>query len=77
MRIGGTTSIDITRRGVNKAYGIHKLEQYLKIPIDRMVFVGDALFYGGNDYPAKTTGVDCISVTGPEETKKLIEGWLQ
>ncbi len=76
VRIGGTTSIDVTRRGVNKAYGIHKLEQYLKIPISRMLFVGDALFYGGNDYPAKTTGVDCISVAGPEETKKLIEGWV-
>jgi len=76
VRIGGTTSIDITRRGVNKAYGIHKLEQFLKIPIDRMLFIGDALFYGGNDYPAKTTGVDCISVAGPDETKKLIEGWV-
>jgi len=76
VRIGGTTSIDITRRGVNKAYGIHKLEQFLKIPIDRMLFIGDALFYGGNDYPAKTTGVDCISVNGPDETKKLIDGWV-
>jgi phosphomannomutase len=76
VRIGGTTSIDVTKRGVNKAYGIHKLEQYLKIPIDKMLFIGDALFYGGNDYPAKTTGVDCIQVSGPEETQKLIEGWV-
>ncbi len=40
------------------------------------VFVGDALFQGGNDFPAKATGVDCIQVAGPEETKKLIESWL-
>ena len=76
VRLGGTTSIDITRRGVNKAYGIRKLEQFLKIPADDIVFVGDALFYGGNDYPAKATGVDCISVKGPEDTKKIIESWL-
>ncbi len=76
VRLGGTTSIDITRRGINKAYGIHKLEQYLKIPIADMLFVGDALFYGGNDYPAKTTGVDCIQVSGPDETAKLVASWL-
>lgn len=77
VRIGGTTSIDITRRGINKAYGIHKLEQYMNIPISEMVFIGDALFYGGNDYPVKATGVDCISVKGPEETEALIRSWLQ
>lgn len=76
VRIGGTTSIDITRKGVNKAYGIHKLEAHLKIPISKMLYVGDALFFGGNDYPAKTTGVDCIQVKGPEDTKKLVAEWL-
>lgn len=76
VRLGGTTSIDITKKGVNKSYGIHKLEIFLKIPIDRMIYVGDALFHGGNDYPAKATGVDCIEVKGPEDTKKLIQGWV-
>jgi HAD superfamily hydrolase (TIGR01484 family) len=76
VRVGGASSVDITRKGVNKAYGILKLEQYLNIPIDDIVFVGDSLFYGGNDYPAKTTGVDCISVKGPEETQALIQSWL-
>ncbi len=72
VRIGGTTSIDVTRRGVNKAYGIRKLEEYLKIGPEKIVFIGDALFQGGNDYPAKATGVDCIQVKGPEETKEVI-----
>jgi len=76
VRIGGSTSIDITRKGVNKAYGILKLEQYLNLTVNDIVYVGDALFFGGNDYPAKTTGVECIPVKGPEETKKLIEGWV-
>lgn len=76
VRIGGSTSIDITRRGMNKAYGIHKLEQYLGVRLSEMLFVGDALFYGGNDYPVKATGVDCIEVKGPEETERLIRSWF-
>lgn len=75
-RIGGTTSIDITRRGVNKAYGIRRLEEVLHLPLESILFVGDALFHGGNDYPAKATGVDCVQVSGPEETKKLVQSWL-
>ena len=77
VRIGGSTSIDITKRGVNKAYGIRKLEHHLGISPDEIVFVGDTLFYGGNDYPAKATGVDCVPVANHEDTKKLIKGWLE
>jgi HAD superfamily hydrolase (TIGR01484 family) len=76
VRIGGSTSIDITKKGVNKAFGIRKLEEVLHLSPDDIVFVGDTLFPGGNDYPAKATGVDCISVKNPEETKQLIKGWL-
>jgi hypothetical protein len=72
VRIGGMTSVDITRRGVNKGYGIRKLEEYMKLSLDKMLFVGDALFQGGNDYPVKAAGVDCIQVKGPNETKELI-----
>jgi HAD superfamily hydrolase (TIGR01484 family) len=77
IRIGGTTSIDITKRGVNKAYGIRKIEEILKIPPDKILFIGDKLMGGGNDFPAKATGVDCIQVNGPEETEKLIEDLLK
>jgi phosphomannomutase len=35
--------------------------------------VGDALFSGGNDYPAEKAGVISIPVRGPEETKRVIE----
>lgn len=77
VRVGGATSIDVTRRGINKAYGIHKLEERLGLSAEDIVFVGDALFYGGNDYPAKATGVDCIQVSGPKETGSLIKAWLE
>jgi len=76
IRIGGTTSIDITRAGVDKEYGINKLKKYFNLTPEDMLFVGDALYPEGNDYPATKTGVECLAVSGPKETKKLIEGWL-
>ena len=73
VRMGGTTSIDITKPGVDKAYGIRKLSEILAIEIGEMIFVGDALFPGGNDYPAKEAGVESIATREPNETKRLIE----
>jgi HAD superfamily hydrolase (TIGR01484 family) len=73
VRLGGTTSIDVTRPGIDKAYGIGKLQAILDIPKERMIFVGDALFPGGNDYPAKEAGVRCIEVRDPEDTKVAIK----
>lgn len=71
--MGGTTSIDITKPGIDKAYGINKLKELLNIEIPEMLFVGDALFEGGNDYPARSTGAKCIQVRDPEETKRIVE----
>ena len=51
IQLGGATSIDVTRPGINKAYGVKKLHETLGIAIADMIFVGDALFPGGNDYP--------------------------
>jgi hydroxymethylpyrimidine pyrophosphatase-like HAD family hydrolase len=73
VNLGGTTSIDVTRRGVDKAYGIRKLEDILHIGIQQMIYIGDAVFPGGNDYPAKQAGVLCIRVRDPDETKRVIE----
>jgi len=74
VNMGGATSIDITKPGIDKAYGIHKLQHQLHIKISEMIFIGDALFEGGNDHPARTTGADCIQVRDPEETKRVVEG---
>jgi len=72
VRIGGSTSIDITKPGIDKAYGIRKLRDLLGISLKEMIYIGDALYVGGNDYPAKDAGVDCISVKDPNETKRVI-----
>ena len=73
VRLGGTTSVDITKPGIDKAYGIQKLRDTLGIEISEMIFIGDALFPGGNDYPAKEAGVVSIRVKNPHETKRVIE----
>jgi HAD superfamily hydrolase (TIGR01484 family) len=73
VRMGGATSIDVTKPGIDKAYGIGKLRDILGISLKEMIFVGDALFPGGNDYPAEEAGVISIPVRGPHETKRVIE----
>jgi HAD superfamily hydrolase (TIGR01484 family) len=73
IRMGGETSIDITKHGIDKAYGIRKLRDTLGIAIQEMIFIGDALFPGGNDYPAKEAGVASIRVKDINETKRVIE----
>ena len=62
VRLGGTTSVDVTKPGIDKAYGIRKLRDILGIAINEMIFIGDALFPGGNDYPIKEAGTVSIQV---------------
>jgi HAD superfamily hydrolase (TIGR01484 family) len=76
VRLGGATSIDVTKPGIDKAYGIEKLREILSIEKEQMLFVGDALFPGGNDYPVKECGVDSIQTRDPDETKRIIETFL-
>jgi phosphomannomutase len=73
VRLGGATSIDVTKPGIDKAYGIRKLRDILGIAISEMIFVGDAVFPGGNDYPAEEAGAFSIEVKDPHETKRVIE----
>ena len=73
INMGGSTSIDITLPGIDKAYGIGKLRDHLKISIAEMLFAGDAIFPGGNDYPVQEVGVDSILVKDPSETARVIQ----
>jgi len=73
VRLGGATSIDVTKPGIDKAYGVRKLRDILGISLKEMIFIGDALFPGGNDYPAEEAGVVSIPVRGHNETKRVTE----
>jgi phosphomannomutase len=75
ITIGGLSSIDITNKGINKSYAVNKLVEmgYNK---KNMLFVGDALFEGGNDNVMTKTGITCIQVNNVDDTKKIIIGLL-
>lgn len=72
INMGGATSIDITQEGVDKAYGLKRLRDESGIALDSMMFIGDAIFPGGNDYPAKTLGLDTVRVRDPQDTLSVI-----
>ncbi|MEH3102726.1 MAG: HAD-IIB family hydrolase [Sphingomonas phyllosphaerae] len=72
INMGGATSIDITREGVDKGYGLRKLAAESGFDLSEMLFIGDAIFPGGNDYPAHEAGVDCVRVRDPQETISVV-----
>jgi len=73
VRSGGSTSVDITHRGIDKAYGMRKLAEQTGIPLDDMLFVGDRLDEHGNDYPVLAMGVTCHAVEGWEDTAAFLD----
>lgn len=73
VRTGGTTSVDITRKGIDKAHGMKKLMEELSVAKEDILFFGDALQEGGNDYPVKAMGIDSIAVRGWEDAAVGIE----
>ncbi|GGC39690.1 haloacid dehalogenase [Novosphingobium marinum] len=72
IRIGGATSLDITRRGVDKAYGLARFAEVVSIRKDEMMFFGDAVFAGGNDAPVRAAGIATVPVALIGETKTAI-----
>lgn len=74
--LGGATTIDVTRKGINKGYGIRALSERLGIATADMLYVGDSLFPGGNDYAVIETGVRTRPTTGPGETLRIIDQLL-
>jgi HAD superfamily hydrolase (TIGR01484 family) len=72
VKIGGTTSIDITQKGIDKEFGIRKLCDYLNIKPSEALFFGDSIFEGGNDYSALKSGTNTINVRDHNETYKIL-----
>jgi HAD superfamily hydrolase (TIGR01484 family) len=76
VRGGGSTSVDVTRQGIDKAYGIGRLLERLGLGIDDVLFIGDRLDEGGNDYPVRAMGVPCVAVERWEDTAEYLTGLL-
>ncbi|MEX0150891.1 HAD-IIB family hydrolase [Microbacterium sp. LMI1-1-1.1] len=76
VRSGGSTSVDITHQGIDKAYGMNQLVEATGIPLDDMLFVGDRLDPDGNDYPVLAMGVECHAVHGWEDTAAYLDALI-
>lgn len=71
--IGGASTIDITRKDTNKSYGVRWYAEYLKVEPSDMLYVGDALYPGGNDEVVILTGVQTRTVESPKVTESVID----
>ena len=68
FKVGGLTSIDVTKPGIDKAYGMKKLMEHLELEKKDILFIGDRLMEGGNDYPVKAMGIDSIEISDWHQT---------
>lgn len=75
--MGGATTIDVTKKDINKAYGVRWLSEILRMPPEDMLYVGDALYPDGNDEPVIATGVQIIATTGPKETEIILDELIE
>jgi phosphomannomutase len=73
VRAAGATSIDVTKPGVDKAYGMQRLIEATNISKDEILFMGDKIMEGGNDYAVEQMGIDCVPVRSWEDTSYAIE----
>lgn len=74
VRAAGATSIDVTKPGIDKAYGMKKLMEATGLEMSDILFMGDRIDEGGNDYAVLQLGIDCIMVRSWEDTSYAIEG---
>lgn len=74
IKAGGTTSIDITKEGINKATALLNFLRVSGFKNKDAIYFGDQLQKGGNDCIVKETGIECIQVRDPQDTlRKLRE----
>lgn len=74
--IGGKSSIDIVLKGYDKAFGLYELVKYLGVKKDDVLFFGDKMEIGGNDYSVKEAGFNHIVVKDVRDTKQILESIL-
>lgn len=73
VRSGGSTSVDVSLKGIDKAYAVRRLADLLRIDVGSIVFVGDRMDPDGNDYPVIAAGVFAVRVSGPDQTLRVCD----
>lgn len=77
FRSGGTTSIDVTPFGIDKSFGMKKLMELNNLSMADILFFGDKLQPGGNDYPVLEMGIACVEVSNEKETEKILDAFVK
>ena len=67
LRVGGTSSIDITAKGVDKGSGVRELLERKRWAAKDCLFFGDRFEDTGNDRPVLAV-MDCVVVESPAQT---------
>lgn len=75
VRSGGTTVLDFFEFGKNKGYNVNAFIEALAWKKDECLYMGDALFPGGNDETVIGV-IPTKAVTGPDDTFKFITEML-
>lgn len=76
VRSGGSTSVDVTRKGIDKAYGTRRLMELLDLGTGDILFFGDRLDVGGNDRPVMDLGITSVAVDGWADTLEQLRPLL-
>jgi len=76
INVGGSTSVDITRKGIDKAYAVRRLIDQSGIAGEAILFLGDAIYPGGNDDPVRAAGYDTIAIRDVAETMNVVRGLI-
>jgi len=76
VKIGGTTTLDYFKKGRHKGFNVMRLVAHEGWAKEDCLYIGDALFPGGND-EAVIGVIDTLQVAGPEETMERIKDILR
>lgn len=76
VAMGGWTTIDVTKKNIDKAYGVHQLCERVHIDEIHAVYVGDQLVPGGNDEAVYKTRVKTHAVKDPTDTEAYLKEML-
>ena len=72
LHVGGTTSIDATAPGVDKAWGLKRYLASSGRAGETIIYFGDQLSPGGNDYPVRPLA-HCVQVEGTRQSLQYLE----
>lgn len=76
VRIGGSTSIDVTKKDMNKATAVRRIIDLWDLRKSEVLFIGDAIYPDGNDYSVLLSGLMTKLVRNELETESWLENLL-